>query len=280
MTITRRRLLLTLSFLTLSPATFAASTAMNPQQFWKIVELVKTEAGDDVDARPRVLQKHLMALEPAAIQGFQIAYEALQLQANSWSLWGAAYIMNGGCSDDGFIYFRDWLISEGEQTYKTAVANPDSLVALTRRDYFELEAFGYAALKAYAAKGMGELERDFKVEYAVTTGEEFTVRDLPTRLPALSAKYHVTSQAPIIHSAESAGTADLPEVAVSSDGIQTTYGTVLTAAQLVALLQTHKVAKVKLRVVPEAGYERIGQVIYGLNRAGIEIVLAARPNGS
>ena len=30
-----------------------------------------------------------------------------------WDLWGAAYLINGGCSDDGFAYFRSWLISRG-----------------------------------------------------------------------------------------------------------------------------------------------------------------------
>nr|WP_315212142.1 hypothetical protein [uncultured Duganella sp.] len=45
------------------------------------------------------------------------------------------------------------------------------------------------ALKAYAAKGAGELQRDFKVEYAVTAGEEWDESDLPRLLPALAAKY-------------------------------------------------------------------------------------------
>jgi hypothetical protein len=34
-------------------------------------------------------------------------------------------------------------------------------------------SFGYAALKAYAAKGAGELERDFSVEYSVTKGRQW-----------------------------------------------------------------------------------------------------------
>ncbi len=168
---------------------FAAPIPMNEQKFWQLVETVKKEAGTNIDSRPVVLQKRLSSLEPEEIQGFQQRYETLLLEANSWNLWGAAYLMNGGCSDDGFKYFRDWLISEGKETFKGAIANPDSLATIARREYFELESFGYAALKAYAVKGAGELERDFKVEYAVTMGEEWDESDLPRLLPGLAAKY-------------------------------------------------------------------------------------------
>ncbi|MQA40364.1 DUF4240 domain-containing protein [Rugamonas aquatica] len=162
---------------------------MNEKIFWQLIDAVKNEAGIHIESRPAVLQKHLSSLRPEEIQAFQQRYEALLLEANSWSLWGAAYLMNEGCSDDGFKYFRDWLISEGEKRFKEAVANPDSLASVARLDHFELELFGYAALKAYAAKGAGELERDFKVEYAVTAGHEWLESELPQLFPALAAKY-------------------------------------------------------------------------------------------
>lgn len=188
----RRVLLLAASFAALcglSSPILAAPIPMNEENFWHLIEVVKIEAGTDLQSRPAVLQRHLSSLEPKQIQSFQQRYESLLLEANNWSLWGAASLMNGGCSDDGFKYFRDWLISEGEKTFKSAVKTPDSLASVARIEYFELELFGYAALKAYAAQGAGELERDFKVEYAVTAGEEWDESDLPRLLPALAAKY-------------------------------------------------------------------------------------------
>ena len=192
MSFKRRSIFIAAGFLALcgtTPSIFAAQSAMNEKKFWQLISTVKNEAGAYVESRPEVLQQHLSVLEPVEIQGFQQRYEALLLEANSWALWGAASIMNGGCSDDGFKYFRDWLISEGEAVFKEALVNPDSLAAVPRRDYFELELFGYAALKAYAAKGAGELERDFKVEYAVTTGRKWDESELPQLFPALGAKY-------------------------------------------------------------------------------------------
>jgi hypothetical protein len=188
----RRSILLAVSVFALcgpSSSSFAASIPMNEKKFWQLIDAVKTDAGTDIEARPAVLQRHLSSLDPAGIQSFQQRYETLLLEANSWSLWGAASLMNGGCSDDGFKYFRDWLISEGEKTFKEAVVKPDSLASFARREFFELELFGYAALKAYAAKGAGELERDFKVEYAVTIGVEWVESELPQLFPALAAKY-------------------------------------------------------------------------------------------
>lgn len=153
----RRRRFLTLAACLLagSRASAAVAAPMPEQDFWRIIEAVKKAAGADVDARPALLQRQLMALTPPAIEGFQQRYEALLLQADRWDLWGAADLMNGGCSDDGFKYFRDWLISEGEHSYRAALAQPDSLASFAPREFFELEAFGYAAAKADAAQGGG-----------------------------------------------------------------------------------------------------------------------------
>jgi hypothetical protein len=162
---------------------------MDEKEFWKLIKVVKNQAGANVDARPAVLQRHLSNLRSEEIQRFQLRYEALLLEANSWRLWGAASIMNGGCSDDGFKYFRDWLISEGDSVFREALLDADSLASFARRDQFELELFGYAALRAFSAKGAGELERDFRVEYAVTKGREWDASELPELFPVLTAKY-------------------------------------------------------------------------------------------
>lgn len=157
--------------------------------FWTIVEKSKAAAGVDLNRRPAALELILVSLSLDAIQAFQKQYEQQLLKANRWDLWGAAYVMNGGCSDDGFRYFRDWLISEGRQLFESALAAPDSLAALPRREYFELELFGSAASKASAKKGSGELDRDFKAELTQPQGKEWKESDLPRLFPKLASKY-------------------------------------------------------------------------------------------
>ncbi|MFF5497583.1 DUF4240 domain-containing protein [Streptomyces aquilus] len=38
--------------------------------------------------------------------------------------------MNGGCSDDGFDYFRGWPIAQGREDFERATADPDALAEL------------------------------------------------------------------------------------------------------------------------------------------------------
>jgi hypothetical protein len=162
---------------------------MDENTFWQIIEAAKSVAGRDYDARPSALEVQLGSLDLGALGAFQRRYEGYLLQAHRWDLWGAAYLMNGGCSDDGFKYFRDWLISEGRGIYEGALANPESLADFPPREYFELESFGYAALKVFAHKGGGELERDFQVELAAPTGKEWKESELAAMFPKLASKY-------------------------------------------------------------------------------------------
>jgi hypothetical protein len=69
-------------------------------------------------------------------------------------MWCAGYIINGGCSDDGFEYFRLWVISRGKDVYYNAKANPDNLAALVanRFNNYEFESFWYTALTAFERK--------------------------------------------------------------------------------------------------------------------------------
>jgi Protein of unknown function (DUF4240) len=172
-----------------SPAIGSTKEAMDEQTFWRIVEAAKTSASANLDARPQALEAQLSPLDLESLGAFQRTYEGFLLRANRWDLWGAAYLMNGGCSDDGFKYFRDWLISEGRSTYEQALTNPESLASFPVREYFELELFGYAASKVFARKGGGELDRDFNVELAVPVGKEWKESDLPAMFPKLAAKF-------------------------------------------------------------------------------------------
>lgn len=162
---------------------------MQEQEFWSIVEASRHAAGADVDDRPDALKQQLSTLSLERIQAFQRRYDEMIHRANRWDLWGAAYLMNGGCSDDGFHYFCHWLISEGRATFECALAEPDSLADLPKQDYFELESFGYVAVKLFEEMGGGELERDFSIESAMPVGEEWSEEDLPELFPRLAAKY-------------------------------------------------------------------------------------------
>ena len=88
---------------------------------------------------------------------FDAAYDRQMQLAFTWRLWGAAYLINGGASTDGFEYFRSWLISMGRNVFTAAVLDPDSLadVISGQNVAFELEGLAYIARSLAEAKGWG-----------------------------------------------------------------------------------------------------------------------------
>jgi len=68
-------------------------------------------------------------------------------------LWAAAYVINGGCSDDGFDYFRGWLMAQGKDVFLNALRDPDSLVELELEcGEAEFEEMLYVDTSAYFKK--------------------------------------------------------------------------------------------------------------------------------
>jgi hypothetical protein len=147
---------------------------MTLDEFWNLLEgLPIASAADE-------LKKRLQKLDPAPIAAYQNHFDRLHNQAYDWLLWGAAYIIDGGCSDDGFIDFRYGLISRGRQFYEAALANPDSLadVGSTKDEAFiPNEDFGYVALEVYEAKTGNEMPREKTAQPSAPTGENWNFND-------------------------------------------------------------------------------------------------------
>ena len=132
--------------------------------FWEIVGMAKEKAGDDWESRPDALKNLLLKLPPEEICRFDVDYHKKLIEAYRWDLWGAAYLINGGCSDDGFDYFRDFLISEGREVYEAALKNPDSLAELGDMEDAELESYRYVIYEAYEElTGKGDAVRGYRL---------------------------------------------------------------------------------------------------------------------
>ncbi len=162
---------------------------MDDDRFWSFIGAARDAAGDDVEDRVSGLEQVLLNHHPDEILEFQHKYDELLARACRWDLWGAATLMNGGCSDDGFRYFRDWLISEGEAAYEAALAGPESLADVAQDEEFELEAFGYVAAEVYEQMTDAEMPRGRSVEPASPAGKEWDEDDLPRLFPRLARKY-------------------------------------------------------------------------------------------
>ena len=126
---------------------------MDEEQFWAIVQTAVDEANDDEEAYLEVVKRELSKLPLKEMIGFRLRTDKLLYDSYTSEMWCAGYLMNGGCSDDGFEYFRLWVISRGRKAYEAAMANPDNLIDYIgdddEMDFFEFELFWYVALEAF-----------------------------------------------------------------------------------------------------------------------------------
>ena len=126
--------------------------------------------------------------------GVHRLFNRLMDDAYSWDPWGAAYLINGGCSDDGFAYFRSWLISRGRVTHEAVVRDPDSLADLVDagRDDYEFEDLWGLALDVYGERTGGEppsIEGGGRVEPEGRRWDFDDDEQVSRRLPRLAELY-------------------------------------------------------------------------------------------
>lgn len=132
---------------------------MDEDRFWSLIETSK-QASDDLEAFTENLTKALKKLTNAELIGFHLREQKLRFDSYTSELWCAGYIMNGGCSDDSFEYFRCWLIAQGKDAYYSALKNPDWLVNLYSEDVddYDFEDLMYAATEVFEQKNKKDIE--------------------------------------------------------------------------------------------------------------------------
>lgn len=166
-------------------------------RFWEIIERTRLHDGDQ-ERQMAALAAELSSLTAAEIEAFGGVFDRLLIESYSWDLWGAAHVIMGGASDDGFEYFRIWLISRGREVFEAARANPDELAVLIPGDFdeaAEFELLAYVAADAWAEKTGDDptnMPRPAHPTYAdEPAGEPFeeSSDDLANRYPRLWARF-------------------------------------------------------------------------------------------
>ena len=126
---------------------------MDRSTFWKIIDTSRKKAKGDSDEQLEQLRERLAEIDAAEIVEFGAIFNEYSSGAYTWELWAAAYLIGGGCSDDGFLDFRGWLISKGEKVYESALQDPQSLARVVKDDEdCQYEGFHYVAAEAWKTK--------------------------------------------------------------------------------------------------------------------------------
>jgi hypothetical protein len=164
------------------------------QEFWALVESARSDAGgelgEDGAALAKALSVRLSARRDA--EQFGRTFADLVRQAATWDLYGAAYLIGGGCDDGGFEDFRFGLVAAGREIYDNALSDADSLagyaVVAEAAEWDDDSAVFAELVGDEVARITGVPQRE-SVEKA---GQEFDVDDddaMRFRLPRLSALY-------------------------------------------------------------------------------------------
>lgn len=125
---------------------------MTTDAFWSIIEEVHRRHPDDMEGKCKALRARLSRLTPDEMRSFRQHFDECDARAYNWGLWGAAYIIHGGCGDDSFMDFRHTLISRGREVYEKALSDPDSLVELgLTEEEACFEGYDYAVMDAEKA---------------------------------------------------------------------------------------------------------------------------------
>lgn len=122
---------------------------MNSTAFWKLIDASRRGKADDLDGQAEALAVRLSKLPVKELVSFQDHFNRFAALAYRADLWGAANLINGGCSDDGFDDFIGWVISRGEKVFRAALADPDSLARVAGEGNVEFADLSVAASRVY-----------------------------------------------------------------------------------------------------------------------------------
>jgi len=162
---------------------------MTIDDFWAIVDRVHMASGGKMDRKCELLEDELRKLPADEVQSFDQHFTNYYYQAYTQDLWGAAYIICGGCSDDGFMDFRSSLVSMGQTIFEEAVANAESLAEHNIDPATAInEGYQYPAVHIYEEKTGREMPR-YKQHPKRCQGLAFKEWAMSKRFPKLTAKY-------------------------------------------------------------------------------------------
>jgi flagellar biosynthesis regulator FlaF len=171
------------------------ATPVRNAGFWRLVDETRKAAGSNTERQSQLLEERLTQLKPRAIVAFARTRHRIDRQLYTWKLWGAATVIEDGCSDDCFRDFRAYIISLGHNAYERALHNPDSLAPVVRdAENGDWENADNVAPDAYSSR----TGNDFPLDDSDLSGRPAGARidldsaNLARRYPQLAARFRQT----------------------------------------------------------------------------------------
>ncbi|WP_162910437.1 DUF4240 domain-containing protein [Hymenobacter oligotrophus] len=170
--------------------------------FWQLIDQAVAAAPADNEGKEHFLMNALAAKPLEEIVAFELALRQHIIAADDYGLMAAQKIIDGYVTDDSWLYFRCWLIGQGQAVFAAALQNPDTLTAVVPGPYeCDFESLLYVATAAYQRQTGKEEDDTFPRSVALsqgldydfmaaeTQGEDWVEEDLPRMLPKLWKKF-------------------------------------------------------------------------------------------
>jgi hypothetical protein len=127
---------------------------LNADAFWVLIDKV---AARPVERQNTTLRGALRPLSDADLAWFAARLERILVELDSPALAKAASIVFDGVSDDGYEYFRRWIVTLGRSAYERIRADAATLVDYLGADpdQCQCEALSWPAME-YLSKRLGE----------------------------------------------------------------------------------------------------------------------------
>ncbi len=141
-------------FINLDSIQFSASSELLDEEvYWEIIERSLTQTNNQED-QELFLIAEIEKLSLKEMIGFRLRTDKLLFDSYNSNLWCASYIINNGITEDGFEYFRCWLISRDRDVYFKTMASPEYLIEITdiEKQSYDFEGFWYVATNAFKNK--------------------------------------------------------------------------------------------------------------------------------
>jgi hypothetical protein len=131
------------------------------KEFWSLIEKSR-----EFENQAEWLTEVLTQKELEEVVNFEYSFQELMNTSYISRLWGAAFVLMGGCSDDAFDYFRGWLIGQGEEIFNKVMKDPEFLAEYINEDNLDDEGYPQneelltVGLDAYTLIKTGDSEWD------------------------------------------------------------------------------------------------------------------------
>ena len=162
---------------------------MSEDDFWKLIDKSRAASNNNYQTQITSLKTILLTLDPSSIVKFDNTFTALLAASYDYKLWGASFVINGGCSDDCFHYFRQYLIGQGKEKFYKTIKDPESCVSWIKSEEEDnWEGLQYSAMEAYKQKTGKDIPKTYQPRFELK-GKPFDEETVMKQYPKLAKKF-------------------------------------------------------------------------------------------